>query len=55
MEKLSLEEMMEIQGGFPWASFAAGVFCGVGLLTAETGVGVAIAAASCGSALLSDD
>jgi bacteriocin-like protein len=54
MKNLSTEEMETIEGGFPWGSFAAGVACGVGLLTAETGVGAAIAYASCATAFISD-
>jgi hypothetical protein len=54
MKNLSVDQMEVIEGGFPWGSFAAGVACGVGLLTAETGIGVAIAYASCGTAFISD-
>ncbi len=54
MKQLNSNEMSRIEGGFPWASFAAGALCAVGLLTAETGVGLLIAAAGCGSAVLED-
>jgi hypothetical protein len=55
MKTLNVNQMEIITGGFPWASAAAGFFCGLGLVTAETGVGLLIAGASCAAAGLSDD
>jgi hypothetical protein len=55
MKILNQSELAQIEAGFPWASLAAGALCAAGIITAETGVGLALAAAGCGSALLSDD
>lgn len=54
MKTLNSTEMAQVEAGFPWASLAAGALCAAGLLTAETGFGVALAVAGCGSAFLSD-
>jgi hypothetical protein len=54
MKTLNYDEMEATNGGFPWASFAAGFLCVAGIATAEVGVGAVLAAAGCGSLLLSD-
>jgi len=54
MKKLELEELEKISGGFAWGSFLAGVGCGVGLATAETGLGLLVAAGCCATSFVSD-
>lgn len=54
MKVLNENELATVQGGFPWASLAGGALCAVGILTAETGVGLLIAAAGCGASFLDD-
>lgn len=54
MKVLNENELATVQGGFPWASLVAGGLCALGIVTAETGVGLLIAAAGCGSAFLDD-
>ncbi len=54
MKVRDVKQMEEIQGGFAWGSFVAGALCAAGLLTAESGVGLLLAAASCGAAAIPD-
>jgi hypothetical protein len=54
MKTLSKNQMENTEAGFPWGSFLSGAFCAVGILTAETGVGVVIAAAACGAGFVND-
>lgn len=54
MKVLDQNEMAKVEAGFAWASFASGALCAAGIITAETGVGLALAAAGCGAAFLSD-
>jgi hypothetical protein len=54
MKTLSKNQMENTEAGFPWGSFLSGAFCAIGVLTAETGVGLVIAGASCGAAFVTD-
>jgi bacteriocin-like protein len=54
MKVLNENELATVQGGFPWASLAAGALCAAGILTAETGAGLLLAAAGCGASFLDD-
>lgn len=54
MKDLTIEQMSEIEGGFPWASFASGALCAYGILTAATGIGLLAAGIGCGAAFLVD-
>jgi bacteriocin-like protein len=54
MKVLNENELATVQGGFPWASLVNGALCAAGILTAESGVGLALAAVGCGAAFLDD-
>jgi hypothetical protein len=54
MKQISEVNMATTQGGFPWGSFSAGALCAIGLATAETGVGLVLAAVGCGASFIND-